>query len=358
MWEKQLNRGKKKSKQKKQRRRRSLSTGQASLVCTHGDQCPDDGCNPVAVKSTRLVPSLASCSSHQLPLAESSCCLHPCAPWSPCGVTCHQERHPSPPEGVQPLPECQYNILGICSTRLSPCRAHLTAPRASHTWRSCTAAAPLWWSTKALPQAGTAFPSSYTWPAGMPVFTSWNSSTRLLTAMSGSQPARRQGPAHSSPSPLPLPICSSVNSGPHWTSRPVSPEVLSCSSLFTSTGWNQLLPSHLQAHNCQRIILSVSLFYLSCFVLSQPTDSWLWIQAGSNTQLKSHILLIKCFTCFPSLLWAASEQRNEDRAASGTSKVLSLQFHACTSEWAEIQPSSSLTNFSATCSSILLARII
>lgn len=175
------------------------------------------------------------------------------------------------------------------------------------------------------------------------------------------QQARRQGSTHSAPSPLPLPTCSSTNVRSRWTSRPVSSEIFDCSSSCTSTGWKQLSPSCLQAQNCQRIILSVSLFYHSCFILSQPADSWLWIQAGSNTLLKSHILLITCFRCFPSLLQAASEQQNEDRAVSRTSKASSLQFHTYSSstfKWAESQPSSSLTTFSATCTPILLAHIV
>lgn len=94
------------------------------------------------------------------------------------------------------------------------------------------------------PSAGTALPTSFSCPprAG------------LLTATAGEE----TGPVPFSTFPSAyarlLRTCG--------TPRPVSPKVLGCFPRRTSTGWKQLSPSRLRAHNRRWITLSVSLFYL------------------------------------------------------------------------------------------------
>lgn len=153
--------------------------------------------------------------------------------------------------------------------------------------------------------------------------------------MPGSQLAGKRGLAHWANSPLILPIFLPTNA----RSQPLT----WCLRRF----WAALSPTHPQAETSYcppplkrttaEELPYLSLLYLPCFALSQAADSRLWIQAGSNAQPKSHILVIKYFRCFPSLLQAASKQQNEDRTALGTSKVQTLQFHASNSvisEWA------------------------
>lgn len=203
---------------------------------------------------------------------------------------------------VQPPLKHQCKALSPCSTRLRPCPVRSTPPWASPAPRSRTAAAPLRSSSKAVPP-GLALPSHPPSPGlqgcqfSHPEIQAHHFSPRCQAV--SWQGDRAQHIQH-------LPLCLSLSAHPRM------PDLTEPLTWCLQRFWAALLSVPPQAetsyrpltseYNCQRIILSVSLFYLSCFVLSQPADSWLWIQAGSNTQLKSHIVLIKYFRCFPSLL--------------------------------------------------------